>query len=145
MVSDCSIFSYRIYWCTLKIRMQKAINVSPCFYMFNQKWKCFNVILSVVLYYVVIAFTKSHFLIFSSGAARNRLAYSLLDEYIPRNFETLLRDFFCSQISLNCPNNAFGIRFQVLLLLFSTVLLQLLKISLKALEIMHRTTVGNAE
>ena len=34
--------------------------------------------------------------------------YSLLDEHIPRNFETLSCDFVCSQISSNCSIDGFG-------------------------------------
>ena len=60
---------------------------------------------------MVIALTKSHqcvfFLVFSSGAAIYQSVYSLLDEYIPRNFEILSRDFACSQILSNCSNDGF--------------------------------------
>ena len=91
--------------------LQKAIKVSPSYCMFNRKWKGFSIIFSVGLKYAVVALTKSHqcvfFLVFSSSAVIHQSVYSLLDEYIPRNFETLSCDFICSQILSNCSNNSF--------------------------------------
>ena len=46
--------------------------------------------------------------VFSSGAAINQSVYSLLDEYIPRDFETLLHNVVCSHMLKNCSNNGFG-------------------------------------
>ena len=81
------------------MRLQKAINVSPSFCMFDQKWKCLSV--------MFLSHQCVFFHVFSSGAAMHQSVYNLLAEYIPRNLETLLRDFVCSQISSHC-SNCFG-------------------------------------
>ena len=64
---------------------------------------------------MVIALTKSYqcvfFLVFSSDAAIHQSVSGLLDEYIPRNFETLSHHLVCSQISSNCSNDGFGDEF----------------------------------
>ena len=127
--------------------LQKAIKVSPSYCMFNRKWKGFSIIFSVGLKYAVVALTKSHqcvFFLFSP------LVQSYTNQCTAYWMNTFLgTSKLCHVISFVHKSYqivliiVLEMHFQVLLL-FSTVRSQLLKIPLEGLD-MCCTVVRNVE
>ena len=71
--------------------------------------------------------------------------YSLLDEYIPKNFETLSRGFLCSKFLSNCSNDGFGDVFSGVALVIFHRSIAASKDTFKGSGYLGRPVVGSVE